>query len=974
MTENMANLLHICLVRIAKLICVLMLSFASHLLAQEQVYKFFTIKEGLPSNNIFKLKFDNKGFLWIAHDNGISKYDGFNFKNYNSPLQKSNVYTDIYVGPDGKIWMTNLGLQVFYIENEEMKLFKEFDLNYTPTTLKMGFLSNGNLLFNAEGGIIEYDIRTNKEFRFPIKTPIQFFAVNKDTVYFNNQLNKKIIKFYKRQLDSINISIPYSIIYTNDSICVSTTNTSKELYIHYGKGFAKSTICKLDFNYNYSEAYGDELYVFTTGNVVKINLRDKKFIPREIYDGHSYTHYAKDRLGNYWYSTINDGIIFMPSSQVQRIGIGENSRFIKLVQFRNSVFGMTRDNQLYRFDGATTTKVLDLNKELNYKPIIVMKNLNNQFLLLGNSSFIYIDSTLKFRRYINEISLKDASLDNKGNLYMATTGNVMYHKFNDFVNSQFSKQSIFISTDSNIKRLKQIGRFTSVKFDTVQQELYFGGIPGFFKKKSNQEAIEIKDGKHQIFSSFIDYQSPYIIVGTIQSGVYILKNGSIFRHFDNLNSTLGNTIIKIKLYNNNVWILSNRGLHTISLVDFNISSFSYIGAVDLNNGADFTINKDILYLITSQQTYAVDMREIRKNPPIIPMYFKYISVGGVRNFNLQNAVFSHNQNSFEIGIESPAASVLGNVEYEYRINNNNWFSLNKGQRELYFSQLSPGNYTISIRQIGIPTLYTLNITIKEPFWDSWWFYVLIIVATMLLIAYFYINRINTLRNKADSEIEKFKLEKALQLNVLSSIRSQMNPHFLFNALNTIQSYIYLNDKKQAISYLGKFSVLTRKILDESNRETITLSEEIETLDLYLQLEKMRFENVLNYSIHTEQIDYTEQIKIPPMLIQPYVENAVKHGLMHKPSNRQLSVIFSYLPEEKIISVVVDDNGIGRKRSGEINAKRNAAHKSFSTQANKTRLDILNSHRKNPISVKVTDKTDAYGNATGTTVQINIPVL
>ena len=195
MTENMANLLHICLVRIAKLICVLMLSFASHLLAQEQVYKFFTIKEGLPSNNIFKLKFDNKGFLWIAHDNGISKYDGFNFKNYNSPLQKSNVYTDIYVGPDGKIWMTNLGLQVFYIENEEMKLFKEFDLNYTPTTLKMGFLSNGNLLFNAEGGIIEYDIRTNKEFRFPIKTPIQFFAVNKDTVYFNNQLNKKIIKF-----------------------------------------------------------------------------------------------------------------------------------------------------------------------------------------------------------------------------------------------------------------------------------------------------------------------------------------------------------------------------------------------------------------------------------------------------------------------------------------------------------------------------------------------------------------------------------------------------------------------------------------------------------------------------------------------------------------------------------------------------------------------------------------------------------
>lgn len=293
---------------------------------------------------------------------------------------------------------------------------------------------------------------------------------------------------------------------------------------------------------------------------------------------------------------------------------------------------------------------------------------------------------------------------------------------------------------------------------------------------------------------------------------------------------------------------------------------------------------------------------------------------------------------------------------------------------MFLNQLSPGKYTINIRQIGIPTLYALNITILAPFWESWWFYLIVAILLILIIAIIYINRINTLRNKADSEIEKFKLEKALQLNVLSSIRSQMNPHFLFNALNTIQSYIYLNDKKQAISYLGKFSVLTRKILDESNRETISLSEEIETLDLYLQLEKMRFENILNYKIQTEHIDYTEQIKIPPMLIQPYVENAVKHGLMHKPNNRQLSITFSYDVKEHNICVIIDDNGIGRKRSFEINSKRNAAHKSFSTKANKTRLDILNSHRKDPISVSITDKTDAYGNPTGTTVQINIPVL
>ncbi len=974
MTQNMTKLLHICLVRIRFLIVCLLACCFSNLKAQEQVYKFFTIKEGLPTNNIFKLKFDNKGFLWIAHDNGISKYDGFTFKTYISPQQKSNVYTDIYVGPDGKIWMTNLGLQVFYIENDEMKLFKSFDLNYTPTTLKMGFMSNGNLLFNAEGGIIEYDIRTKKEFKYPIKTPIQFFAVNKDTVYFNNLLNKKLIKYYNHHLDSIDLSMPYSIVYVNDSVCISTYNTSKELHIRYGKNYSKSFITKLDYNYNYSEAYGDDFYVFTTGNVVKVNLKDGQFKAKQIYDGHSYTHYAKDRLGNYWYSTLNDGIIFMPSSKVERIDVGEKSNFIKMVQFRNSVLGITQDNQLYQFEGSSAKKLLDLNDEFNHKPTIVFKNLNHLYMILGNSRFVYLDSNFNYRPYINEISLKDASLDNKGNLYMATTGNVMYHKFNDYVNTYISKQSQFNTTDSNIKRLQQIGRFTSVKYDTLNNQLYYGGIPGFYRKADNGEAQEIKNGNEQIFTSFIDYQPPYIIVGTIQSGVYILKNGVIYKHFDNLNSTLGNTIIKIKLYKNTVWILSNKGLHTISLDDFSINSFSYIGAVDLNNGSDFTINNDLLYLITAQQTYMVDMREIRKKPPIIPMYFKYISIGGVKNFNLNGLEFNYNQNSFEIGIESPAASVLGNVEYEYRINNGNWVYLNNGQRELYLSQLSPGKYTISVRQIGIPTLYTLALKINSPFWENWWFYILIVIVVIALIAIFYLNRIKTLRVKADSEIEKFKLEKALQLNVLSSIRSQMNPHFLFNALNTIQSYIYLNDKKQAISYLGKFSVLTRKILDESNRETISLSEEIETLDLYLQLEKMRFENTLNYSIHAESIAYTEQIKIPPMLIQPFVENAVKHGLMHKPTNRVLTISFSYLQDEKIISVIIDDNGIGRKRSGEINSKRNAAHKSFSTKANKTRLDILNSHRKDPISVNITDKTDEYNNAIGTTVQINIPVL
>lgn len=942
--------------------------------SQQRVYKSFTIKEGLPTNNIFKIRFDKKGFLWIAHDKGISRYDGYSFKHFYTPDQKSNVYTDVYEAPDGTIWMTNLGLQAFYIENDEMKLFKSFDLNFLPSTLKMGFLSNGNLIFNAEGGIIEYDLKSKKEYKKLLKNTIQFFHVYKDTVYFNNVRNGKLYKYSNRQIDSVDLNINMSIIHVDEHCIINSSNSSSELFINYGPGYKYQTTVDIKFNYNYSEVNGKYLQVYTTGSVCRISLDDKLFKTSVVLENQSFTHSAKDKLGNDWYSTLNDGIIFIPSSRVNNIELATNSPLLKLVQFRNKVYAVSQDNILYEMIDGVAIKKADFSEEFGHKPIIVCKNLNNKHLILGNSAFIILDSNLNVIPYIQSLALKDAAVDENGYLYMATTGNILYHRFNKTILSRIASQTKFNSIDTSIRRLDILGRFIAIKFDTSSQTLYFGGIPGFYAKEKNKSLRQIFDGDKQIFPSIIDYNSPYIIVGTIQSGVYILKNNKIHRHFTNFNSTIGYNIIKIKLVNNYVWILSDKGIHSINLDNFDIQTFAYIGAVDLNNSSDFTISENQLYLISSQKSYFVDLRELRKKPPVIPMFFSYVSNGDVTYHDLKHPVFNHNSNSVIIGIESPAASVLGFVDYEYSLDKETWLKINKGQEQIYLGQLSPRNYTVYIRQVGNQKLYSTSFVILKPWWNTWWFYLSLAILALGIIGLFYLNRVRNIRLKTKSEIEKFKLEKALQLNILSSIRSQMNPHFIFNALNTIQSYIYLNDKKQAINYLGKFSVLTRKILEESNRETISLAEEIETLELYLQLEQMRFENILDFKISLENITQAEQFRIPPMLIQPYVENAVKHGLMHKMSNRLLSINFRFLSVERIIQVSIDDNGIGRKRSREINRMKNSAHQSFSTRANKTRLDILNSDKNNPISVRIVDKTDEFNNSTGTLVQINIPVL
>jgi LytS/YehU family sensor histidine kinase len=218
--------------------------------------------------------------------------------------------------------------------------------------------------------------------------------------------------------------------------------------------------------------------------------------------------------------------------------------------------------------------------------------------------------------------------------------------------------------------------------------------------------------------------------------------------------------------------------------------------------------------------------------------------------------------------------------------------------------------------------------------------------------------------------EKMELERNLNQSMLTSIKSQMNPHFFYNALNTIQSFIFSDDKRSATTYLSKFSKLTRMILEMSEKERITLAEEVVALKLYLEIEKARFSNDFEFSIVVdEQLD-AELVRIPSMIVQPYVENAIKHGLLHSKQDKKLSILFEKTEQ---LQITIDDNGIGRKRSAELNQLRKDRHQPFSTEANQKRIELLNKGNKNPLGVHIIDKTDDQGRPVGTTVIIRIPI-
>jgi tetratricopeptide (TPR) repeat protein len=250
-----------------------------------------------------------------------------------------------------------------------------------------------------------------------------------------------------------------------------------------------------------------------------------------------------------------------------------------------------------------------------------------------------------------------------------------------------------------------------------------------------------------------------------------------------------------------------------------------------------------------------------------------------------------------------------------------------------------------------------------------------IIAVIVLIGFLGYSIFNRYKIKQQNAqlLQKFAHEKALNQSILTSIKAQMNPHFIFNALNTIQNYIYGSDKNKAAHYLGKFSELVRTVLENSSQENIPLADELKFLTLYLELEKMRFEDTIAITLNTEAIDsIADDILIPPMIIQPYIENAFKHGLLHKKSNKQLSMHFSLKDNENILICFVEDNGVGRAISAKYKEAGKAQHQSFATSATQKRLELLNEGRKNAIAVQIEDKQSAEGIASGTKVTVEIP--
>ncbi len=257
-----------------------------------------------------------------------------------------------------------------------------------------------------------------------------------------------------------------------------------------------------------------------------------------------------------------------------------------------------------------------------------------------------------------------------------------------------------------------------------------------------------------------------------------------------------------------------------------------------------------------------------------------------------------------------------------------------------------------------------------PWWKTIWFWSLIVLSLSGLSYLFHKWRLGQVRKE---ERLRSEFEQQLTTMEMSALRAQMNPHFIFNSLNSIEYYIIDNEPEKAVDYLSRFSRLIRLILQNSKSTVVPVKDDLEALKLYIEIESMRFDNFFDYEVRMEKSIDAEKIEIPPMILQPYVENAIWHGLMQK-KDSQGKIDLIIKQSNNSLICIIEDNGIGREAARKLKSKSSRnRRKSFGMKITKDRLDALNQLTKSKASVLILDLKDDEGVATGTRVELVIPI-
>ena len=963
--------------------------FSPTAFSQTTYLPHYTSKNGLASNNCYYILQDRKGFIWIATDNGLSRFDGTNFQNFTieDGLPDTQIL-QMKEDKNGRIWFFALNGQLSYLKDGKFynkdndPLLKKLNFNTVIVSFlidKTGRIwlgTNSNLIVCWDGKTIKKYVSPNPEDKF-INAFIHedergnIFAYSDLSVQRFNGNTFSIVKSKVRPISYMTaVNLPDKSLLYLDSEGLKKLESGK---INNLISIPQNLIKNMSGYFYYDQTLKEVWLANATGTFA-LNKSGKTV---QYLQDISVNQVTKDNNQNMWFATTT-GIYMLPNVN-NRLSIIDAESGLS----SNVIKSITKDgkNRLWLGTDDAVIDILDINnfqiQEVGLDDFKKYKTVKQLAFDAKNES-IYFASDYgmgvfkKIYKNTGDVSyLKEANNSMFVIKHFSLSGN------NDHLALALSSGVVFLS--DKLKRFE----FNSLQYREKEDffkdrsyhvfydkagNLWFSNINGL-SEFSNGRLIKHFEKQPLLTKRINDIQQladGTLILATDGYGLIFYHEGKITKQITQKDGLTNNVCTKLFIKNNEIWVLTNKGVNKITNYPKApaVANFDYgkdLLSDDINN---LFIDDSTAYFATNKGLilFKYNNKNISRNLPKV--YVTSVIKDNERlPIDKENFTFE-NGNSTILFTFSAVDFTTSDITYRYRLNENSAW-LETRTRRLDFSSLQSGDYVFEVcakSQNGNwgPSA-KISFTIKKQFWQSLWFLSILI----LLVAYiFYKVAVYITRKQKDKEQAQLLLKNKVLMLEQQALQAMMNPHFVFNVMNSIQHYINTQNTASANKVLTGFARLIRKNLEICTKSYISLEEELEYLNLYLKLEKNRFGDKLQYIFNIDPEIDEEETFIPSMLLQPYVENAIWHGIMPKETNGQIQINIKLL-DTAYLNIEIIDDGVGIKNS--LKEKKDT-HISKGMQLTRERLNLLSQIGAKPIHLNVNQNTTH-----GTTVSISIPL-
>ena len=954
------------------------------LVSQTPSFYHYTSSQGLPSPSVHDMIQDRNRYIWLATSNGVSKFDGHKFINYGTSdgLTSSNI-TNLIEGSNGEIYFGNYEKGFNLYAGDKIVKYS----NHLEKSLSIG------------GLIMEGD---------------KLYSYNSNNISIVS--SEKTMNLFKGYLpDTIRI---YEMVKLKDNSMIAAT--TKGLYKFENQELKKVDITGLENQkiYLLSSDNDNNIVAAAEGKIYEIkNNIVVRTVEINLFEKNRIISLLKDSKGNIWFSIPNKGFYFIETGTNRITDIGkkigfENAAVSKFFEDdEGNIWATTLGDGIFCFnnlylvnysqkDGLSNNKVLAIKKDHAGRMLVgTFDGLN----VLDNDSFNIITSKeVLLMNYIRDINTIDDTV------YVLGT----FRTLKDFIRKDYKSDLFYLFNSSAVC----ITRYNSFIVGGWSNDIYIQPYPP--KPVYNERTFLFNDSSanNQVYKIFRDNRNN-LWIGSTLGLCKINQSAQAQKTFFPQNEILTSPIKYIvQDRNNKIWFAGDKGIASYDPNESVIANYPKINEHDLSSSNTLSVDKyNRLWIGSMNGLFILDKDSLKilntetglPSSEIYSLYYdstnNHMWIGSSKGLSsldesefdgkkilpvsiqiknvksedsvytsLDNIIFEPNRNNIYIDFTALNYSSPGTVKYQYKLTDE-WVDI-PGDF-VSFTSLKKGDYKLAIRgkiinrPWGNPEL--ISFTVLPYFTETLFFRTSIVGLLIIGFLYGASKRIQFIRERA-----KEKIDTNSQINDLKhqALSSMMNPHFIFNSLNSVQYLINIDRKREANDYISLMAKLIRMNLESASESMIRLDEEIKRLDLYLQIEKLRFSKKFNYEISMGSDLDPEAIFIPNMIIQPFVENSIWHGIMPSGKDGLIKLSFNFdnvivnnIPY-KFFSIRITDNGIGLN---EAQKNKKDGHVSRGIQIIQERLILLSKERNLPQPV-FEDLSINGKDLQGTEVLLSIP--